>query len=92
MSEFGLIDSFHIDKNELESLTKQECFVLGVEWQRILEITESGNQYKGLVHIENVVRLAKMLTKRGKKFEFSPVYMKLDDNTIDDSWVQLEIK
>lgn len=39
MSQYSLIESFHIDHGELDGLPPQQCFALGVEWQKYWQFT-----------------------------------------------------
>lgn len=59
------IASFHIDDGQLDGLTKQACFTMGVEWGMTYERTRNGVPFKTLVHIQNCDRIKKMLVEVG---------------------------
>lgn len=70
--EYGLLEPFYIDKGELEGLSPQECFVLGIEWQIVADLADNPAGFARPVHEANVLRLSKMLTRRGRRFRFQP--------------------
>jgi hypothetical protein len=69
MSEFGLVDSFGIDKNELDGLTPQECFCMGVEWQMFRAQLDFGEPFIAVCHFKNVDRLCDLAEKYGRFVE-----------------------
>jgi len=66
MAEFGCIRSFGIDNGELDSVSKQESFVLGYELAQVDARIDAGVDFEmPLVHIENRDRIEAQLVKAG---------------------------
>jgi hypothetical protein len=74
MAEFGLLESFGIDDGELDGLSPQACFALGVEWQKYWQWSLN---YKAgvalplspqLLHAANLKRVLALLRKHGVPF------------------------
>ena len=51
---------FDIDNGELDSLSKQQAFVLGFEFSNILSMIEGGRSFAIPVHSDNQDRLVKL--------------------------------
>jgi hypothetical protein len=71
--DYGLVHSFHIDHGELDDLSPQECFTLGVEWQMFRAQLEDGEPFERQVHGKNVGRLKALVADFGR--------------TVTDHWV-----
>lgn len=72
MSDYSLIDSFYIDHGELEGLSPQECFTLGVEWQMVAGAADKPESFHRPIHTANAYRIGKLLLKRNRKFRIVP--------------------
>lgn len=68
--EWEGFESFNVDGQLPESLTPEQCFTLGVEWEQIAKLADGDEGFEKPVHTENVVRLAKVLQKRGRTYKF----------------------
>jgi len=65
IEEFGFAESFHIDGMELDGLSKQLCFTLGVEWEMVRREIEAGVSFARPIHSENVERVEKLCDAMG---------------------------
>jgi hypothetical protein len=63
---YGLVEPFDIDRGELDGLTPQECFTLGVEWEMFRARLESGEAFVTQVHTANAQRLLAMCRRKGR--------------------------
>jgi hypothetical protein len=82
-SKFKLTDSFYIDDGELEGITPQEIFVLGVEWEMLRATIDFGRTLENYpFHPNNKMRVEKMLQKRKAIYEISE----------DGGWLFLTLK
>ena len=71
-----LVDSFHIDGNELDGLTNKEAFVLGAEWYTFrIDLRSGAAEIKSSVHVRNVDRLLAL----AKSYHYSSQTEKRDD-------------
>ena len=62
MTHYDMLQSFHVDNGELDGLSPQDCFTLGVEWQMIYQHTLDGViKIEQMVHSTNEDRLTAML-------------------------------
>lgn len=88
MAEFGLIESFGIDGDELNGMTPQQVFVLGYELADISRRAEfSSEGWSQPVQSANADRIRRALGKRGREWRF--VWPK-DDRS--ESWVDLFVE
>lgn len=86
--DFGLVESFAIDEGQLDSLSKQDCFVLGYELATIATKAETDSgRFSSLIHASNLDRIKAALEKRGRKFRAN--WMAGD---IGEEWVQLFVE
>lgn len=88
MSDFSLLDSFHIDNDELAEYDKHVCFVLGVEWAQVINFLD---EYQGLdgtfiVHLANKERLQKAIDRRRRECEWT-----FPHDDLSEEWVYLKI-
>lgn len=60
-------EPFDIDDGELDGLSPQLIFTLGVEWQMFFHDMESKDEFYRDVHIENVPRLKAMCERHGRQ-------------------------
>jgi len=72
MAEYTLVEPFDIDDGSLNSLSKQECFVLGVEWASIRARLLAGERFVDLCHESNAQRIEKMAERHGRYVEHHP--------------------
>lgn len=77
MSKWNISEPFDIDDGQLDELTPQQCFVLGVEWQTVCAWVEEGKEGERLVHSSNISRLLRMARRRG---------VELGATTLGDGW------
>jgi hypothetical protein len=64
MAKFGLIEPFHIDNGQLDGYTPQECFTLGVEWQKYWQFAlnhDTGLSLPPGPHLLNSANLQRVL-------------------------------
>lgn len=71
MSQYALVQSFHIDHGELDGLRPQECFVLGVEWQGVYWQLHDEKPFTRTIHHRNSKRLVELAEKMGRFCEYS---------------------
>lgn len=86
MSEFGLIRSFNIDDGQLDSNTKQECFVLGYECAIVDERLKSPMEFSQLLHAENRERVVSACIDAGRQHQVT--WMDQDQS---ESWMMLYV-
>lgn len=80
MDDFRLVEPFEIDAGELDGLTPEQAFTLGVEWEmvrRALEIYER----KKVVHRANCMRIVRMARRHGREVPWKH---------LDDHWSELD--
>jgi len=77
----SLIHAFGIDDGELDHMTPQQRFVLGVEWGRVYELAKTRAPIDELIHSENEHRVVQMLKDEG----YNPVA-----RMIHDDWIVLQ--
>ena len=65
--KWGMVDSFNIDRGELDGMDTQVIFTLGVEWQMVREMLSSPDSFKQVVHAANVPRLVSLARKYGRE-------------------------
>ena len=66
MAKHELVEPFDVDGGELDGLTPQHVFALGVEWQMFRSQLETGNPVSVTVMAENADRL-KALCERNNR-------------------------
>lgn len=76
--EWGNCESFGVDDGELDGLSPQQCFVLGVEWQQIVMLADSGAGFEKPIHTSNMQRLGALLEQRCRSYHFF-AYCEYDD-------------
>ena len=69
MPNYQLAESFDIDDGSLDVLSKQQCFVLGVEWATFHARVLAGEQFVGVCHSSNAPRLSMMVERNGRFVE-----------------------
>lgn len=67
---YELLESCHIDHGELEGISLQEIFILGVEWEMIRQQCYRGKAFTRTMHKNNEVRVKKMLDSYGRDFSY----------------------
>lgn len=86
MAEFGLIKSFGIDNDELDSLRPKDCFVLGYELCIIDQLLLGDEPIQRTVHAENRARIESSCQDAGREFSLS--WMAVDAS---ESWLHLAV-
>jgi hypothetical protein len=86
MSSFGLIKRFDIDDGELDSLSAQECFVLGYELAQIDAALEHGDEIRKPVHADNRARIESACRDAGADFRLNWL-----PGDLSESWLLLEV-
>lgn len=77
------LHSFHVDSGELDGLTPQEIFTLGVEWQMVRErAAQAGPPFQQLIHASNQWRVVCLLRDLGREVYVQP---------IGDGWLELRV-
>lgn len=66
---WSLVEPFDIDNGELDGLSGQECFVLGVEWAIVRHLLEGGGGFCKTVHAASVQRLVNLGRRSGRELE-----------------------
>jgi hypothetical protein len=66
-AEFSLAEPLDIDDGSLEGLSPQECFLLGVEWQKFRTRLSSGKPFTDRALASNADRITK-LAERSQRF------------------------
>lgn len=84
--EFGLAEPFDIDDGELDGLTPQQCFVLGVEWATFRHAMQSGDEIGMMIHAENCQRIKAMTERHGRRFT-----AQFHDDA-GESWVSIHVE
>jgi hypothetical protein len=75
--DFALKEPFEIDGEELDGLSPQQCFVLGVEWMSTVEWVERKEGGQLTIHRRNRGRIVRLARRRG-------VELLWED--LDDGW------
>jgi hypothetical protein len=83
---FGGVEPFGIDHGQLDGLSPQECFVLGVEWEMVRALAGAPEGFGRPVHAANRGRLAALLDRRGRAYRLTHMH---DDPS--EGWLWLEV-
>lgn len=86
MSNWSCIEPFGIDNGELDGLSPQECFTLGVEWEMIRQKILSLESFTHMLHAENRERVEALLNRHNCQH-----YMTFMAGDISESWLQLDV-
>lgn len=70
--EWKPLHSFHIDNGELDGMSAEEAFCLGVEWQMFRERLKVGEPFEEMYHTANAARLVKLAEECGRFVESRP--------------------
>jgi hypothetical protein len=70
---WGLVDPFEIDDGELDSVSRTQAFVLGVEWARFRERLDKEQRFSSLANIANGDRLRRCAERHGRIAVVRPV-------------------
>lgn len=76
--EYELVQAFDIDDGELDGLSPQQCFVLGVEYESCRQLIIAGKLFTKTIHSANAERLSRIsaaLTYQAK--------------WLNDDWIQI---
>lgn len=66
-TDWGLVEPFDIDHGELDGLTPQMGFVLGVEWQQFRQaLLTNPEPFLQAVHTANEARLLSLCQRHGR--------------------------
>lgn len=69
---FSLVDTFDIDNGELDGLSPEQAFALGVEWAEFRRRLDEGAEFSQPVHCANASRLLGLVGSRGMYAEYFP--------------------
>lgn len=72
MAQYTLIESFDVDDDSLDGLSRGHCFTLGVEWMRFRTRIMAGEQFTKLCHAANERRLVALAERHGRFVESHP--------------------
>ena len=86
MSKFGLVKSFAIDNGELDSLSAQQCFVLGYELAQIDQLLTTGEGIHRPVNADNRDRIESACRDASRDFKLT--WLPGDES---ESWLLLEV-
>jgi hypothetical protein len=78
-----MLHTFHVDSGELDGLTSQEIFTLGVEWQMVRE--RAGREvepFQQLIHTANQWRIVSLIRELGREARVEPV---------SEGWLELHV-
>ena len=81
-SPYALVEPFDVDNGELDGLTLVDAFVFGVEWQQFRTEIQGVSGFSKTVHKANSERLAKMCSRRGRKYRVT---------YLDDLWAEIQV-
>ena len=85
--KYELKEPFHIDDGELDGLSPQVIFCLGVEYQMIRQSLEHGEAFERTMHVENQHRVALLLDRSNRVYRYQ--FMQDDPS---EGWVHLTVK
>lgn len=71
LTEFNMVEPFHVDDGELNDLTLQQVFVLGVEFEMIRAQLETGAPFERMFHSDNIDRVEKMCNRQRRFFNIA---------------------
>ena len=66
--KYELEESFEVD-GKLEGLSKEMCFVLGVEWGRFYEQFKRNKKFDMAVHTSNLKRLENLCDRNHRTYD-----------------------
>jgi hypothetical protein len=81
---YQLVADFQIDNNELEGLSPQEIFSLGVEFGYAIIYARQDAAYNQNVQLKNIQRIEALLWRHGRRYEVA--------HTIDDQRVKFIVQ
>jgi hypothetical protein len=82
-TSFDLVNRFHIDDGELNGLTPEDAFVLGVEWEMVRqELLHEKGEFSRPVHVRNLDRLLKLAWNLKRR---------VDHEIMTDEWVHFHV-
>lgn len=87
MAKYKCIESFGVDGGELDGLTPAECFVLGVEWQKVATLADGQAGFECPIHSANQDRVKAILGKRNREYKLT--FMAGD---VSESWMWLVVQ
>lgn len=88
MAKFGLIQSFEIDDGQLDGITPEKAFVLGIEWQTIYAAAKRRKPATLICRSENKNRIQSMLDKLNRPHRW--IWSSADDPS--ESWLTLVLE
>lgn len=83
---YGLIKSFEIDHGQLDSVTKQQCFVLGYELATIDQQLKTNQKITKPVNADNRERIANACRDAGRDFSLT-----WHPDDASEAWLMLEV-
>lgn len=67
MMKYKMVEPFDIDDGQLDGLSVQESFCLGVEWQMFRnKVEEDSGSFDYQIHSKNVDRLKALCNRHGR--------------------------
>lgn len=82
-TKYKHVEPFDIDHGELDGITADQAFVLGVEWQIFrTTLSSTRERFKATVHAANEQRLLRLLARRGRKGAA---------RRLDATWTEIEV-
>lgn len=86
-NRWTIVQDFCIDHNELEGVSPEKAFILGVEFMQCAIMAKTSYRWKRTIHAENSPRIILMLKEAGHSFSH---YFLHED--VSESWVRLVVK
>lgn len=80
MAHWNLVDRFDIDDGELDSVSRSQAFVLGVEWARFRANLDKGQPFTSTINVDNAKRLIGLAQRHGWRATFS---------VLSEAWVEI---
>ena len=69
--EYSMLEPFFIDESELDGVSPENAFVLGVEWQMVFDQMQTGEAFERPVHGLNRSRIMRLLVRNGRMYHIS---------------------
>lgn len=85
-ADFAGSDFPGVDDGELAGLRRNECFMLGVEWQMVRELARDPLPFARPVHAANADRIRATLDAVGREYRLTHMP---DDRS--ESWMWLDV-
>ena len=86
-AEWVFLTSFGIDHGELDGLSPQEIFCLGVEWQTVYEQAKKPFAFEQSIRVANRDRIEVLLKEQQRSYKLT--YM---DNDVSEAYMWLRVE